>query len=591
MAFMDRTRDYWDTLRRQRFGSRPSLMTPDSRGQQQPEPEWRRTGQQADMGVSNILQGMKQPWNRWQGNAVQPTPPTQAQGLVGPQQPESKIRVPEQKESPGLLKRIGAATAAGGGAMSAAASRPGASFWEALGAFGPQFSDVYTENQRYLAEQEQRQAEEDRRVRAEDRIVEDRELAATERTRLATAQSELASGLNPTDAATMIAMGPAGLAWGQERVRTQNQATTARNYLDNNTDRAMNPLGSDKIDFVMSMAPEHIASWVIQDQENQRLYEGTRDSLAFTMHNGSQIEDLTPDEISQIDEIAGNEVLAPIIMENYLRKDPLTVIDLDSGEVVVMRGEEIVQRFPAGTSEEEAVAIAALVEGAVTAGQDYQSDRSRRKLAAFDVAIEAVDGLDASNFGLAGWKRFTRGIEKWAGAGNEYDKAIALQNAWRELGITNLDFLKGSTTDFEYGEVIGMEGNFDLSKEALLNNLTARLRTYAGGMERNNRLLHEKAKLAPEDFLGLGVQFNSHDVPDFLWKEMQTRLDSRPKERDSDGILIDPEARWLEYLMSGEQAYTGRVSRTLPNVTRDQVQQLRTDDQQRDRSDYMSRPY
>ena len=77
MAFMDRTRDYWDTLRRQRFGSRPNLMTPDPRGQQQPEPAWRQSGQKADMGVSNILQGMKQPWNRWQGNAVQPTPPPQ----------------------------------------------------------------------------------------------------------------------------------------------------------------------------------------------------------------------------------------------------------------------------------------------------------------------------------------------------------------------------------------------------------------------------------------------------------------------------------------------------------------------------------
>jgi len=502
MAFMDRTRDYWDTLRRQRFGSRPNLMTPTPRGQQQPEPAWTQSGQQALMRVSDPLQRMRRntspdPYATadYQDQFIpKSTPP---QGLVGPQQPESKIRVPEQKESPGLLKRIGAATAAGGGAMSAAASRPGASFWEALGAFGPQFSDVYTENQRYLAEQEQE-------AREEARIIEDREIAAAERQRLTTARTGLEAavssigetgGLTPTQLQQVrqISLSDPGAAMQlANQYESENKTGTfTGRFLEGLEPEYREDLeGSGQI--ALLNAPNSVFS---TDQKlDLILTHGTEisrranaiDPLLERIYNLDDRTRATPEQLEHVKYIAKNPQYAELMLRSPIHWDKIDTGP--GGEVQYWRDDQLITTADRADDPMEAGILDSIEEG-----YGMLSNRGgRAALYQYKRAMEAVERIneaafDDKNLLRKAWNVFTQRVRN--SPENRTAHLAELEGAWAALGFENLSAFVGPTSDYEFGIAQALNGSMALSKEALKRHMRQMYRIKLTEIAEHNNLV------------------------------------------------------------------------------------------------------
>ena len=152
MRFLDATRGHFGGR-----GVRNNMLQndPRRRRQVQEEPAWRRTGQQANMRVSDILQNMRQPWQN-----VQKTYGADRQQVQGPQ-----VAVPPPPpKQPGFFGRpgVGAGMTSAGAGMMQAASQPGATFLGSLGQGLMLGQKGYTEGKRYrdqqalLASQEER---------------------------------------------------------------------------------------------------------------------------------------------------------------------------------------------------------------------------------------------------------------------------------------------------------------------------------------------------------------------------------------------------------------------------------------------------
>jgi len=551
MAFTDYTKDYWDRLRRQRFGSRPSLMTPTPRGQQQPEPAWTQSGQQALMRVSDPLQRMRRntspdPYATadYQDQFIpKSTPP---QGLVGSPELESKIRVPEQKESPGLLKRIGAATAAGGGAMSAAASRPGASFWEALGAFGDPFSKTYTENERYRAEQEQEAREEARKVRIQERIEEDRGLDTRQRTRVDQALTAVISGLPPDKQAQARAMGIEGLEWARNEVQRQDFATSAANWWETN---------SEKVDpgdrALWDALPGDAQAKFIMDQEAEWENEGAAAYGLAAQWYGRDFATLPQSAQDHITAISKNQGMA-----ETLATMPVSVRLLDlpdgSAELRDNRGRLLKSYLPG--EEEEDPFFEGQVEAIQAQGEIYGGLHHPRVIGAYKDGIGVLHNFAPDETQLADLKAARRDARLLLGDGDSAAAAAKLEMAWGEIGLPNLQFLKGSTTDREMDKMIAMEGDWEQSRDYLIEIMTRRLRNELSSMEEYNRKLFELGLDNPEKVMrDYGVQIMSDDLPTLMWTELQNRK--------NDPNISDEEKRWLDYLMSGGRSYIGGKQR------------------------------
>lgn len=571
MAFMDQTRDYWDMLRKKRFGSRQP-PPPPSRGQFAPQAYDQMfmgtPAGQNPIGADPPVIGQAQAagWRGPTAGSPYNTRPQQArqfmnaaplasqnvmpdigQTLAQARRVGSGIQTPEKKQSPGLLKRIGAATAAGGGAMSAAASRPGASFWEALGAFGPQFSDVYTENQRYLAEQEQEAREEARKVRIQERIEEDRGLDTRQRTRVDQALTAVISGLPTDKQAQARAMGIEGLEWARNEVQRQDFATSAANWWETN---------SEKVDpgdrALWDALPGDAQAKFIMDQEAEWENEGAAGlALASQWYGVDDISRLPQNIQDHITAISKNQGMAETLATT---RPSITFFDTPNGggELRDNRGRLLKSYLPG--EEEEDPFFEGQVEAIQAQGDLYGGLHHPRVIGAYKDGIGVLHNFAPDETQLADLKAARRDARLLIGDGESAAAAAKLEMAWGEIGLPNLQFLKGSTTDREMDKMIAMEGDWEQSRDYLIEIMTRRLRNELSSMEEYNRKLFELGLDNPEKVMrDYGVQIMSDDLPGLMWTELQNRK--------NDPNISDEEKRWLDYLMSGPRSYIGGPQR------------------------------
>jgi len=584
MAFTDYTRDYFDRRQRDRFPNRSPLY--GQFGRQPPPPP---RGQFAPQAYDQMFMGTpigQNPMSAappvigqaqaagWRGPTVgspYDTRPRQARQFMnaaplasrsivpdvrqtlaqagrvggGIPTPESKIRVPEQKGSPGLLKRIGAATASGGSAMSAAASRPGASFWEALGAFGEPFSETYTENERYRAEQEQEALEEARKVRIQERIEEDRGLEATQRTRVDRALRAVISGLPPDKQAQALAMGVEGLEWAQTEVQRQDFATSAANWWETN---------SEKVDpgdrALWAALPGDAQAKFIMDQEAEWENEGAAAYALAAQWYGTEFAMLPQSVQDHITKISKNQGMA-----EQLATMPVSVRLLDlpdgSAELRDNRG-RLLRSYLAG--EEEDPFFEGRVEAILAQSDIYGGLHHPRVIGAYKDGLQVLHDFAPDETQLADLKAARRDARLLIGDGESAAAAAKLELSWGEIGLPNLQFLKGSTTDREMDKMIAMEGDWSQSRDYLIELMTRRLRNELSSMEEYNRRLSELGLDNPEQIMrDYGVQIMSTDVPTLMWEELQNRK--------NDPYISDKEKEWLDYLMSGPRSYIGGPQR------------------------------
>ena len=580
MAFTDRTRDYWDMLRKKRFGSRQS-PPPPSRGQFAPQAYDQMfmgtPAGQNPIGADPPVIGQAQAagWRGPTAGSPYNTRPQQArqfmnaaplasqnvmpdigQTLAQARRVGSGIQTPEKKQSPGLLKRIGAATASGGGAMSAAASRPGASFWEALGAFGPEFSKTYTENERYRAEQEQE-------AREEARIVEDRGIAATERQRLETARLGLegavtsigeTGGLTPTqlNQIRQIALSDPGAAMQlANQYESENKTGTfTGRFLEGLEPEYREDLeGSGQI--ALLNAPNSVFS---TDQKlDLILTHGTEisrranaiDPLLERIYNLDDRTRATPEQLEHAKYIAKNPQYAELMLRSPIHWDTLDTGP--GGEVQYWRDDKLITTANRADDPMQSGVLDSIEEG-----YNLISGRGgRAALYQYKRALEAVERIhesafDNKNLLRKGWDVFTQRIR------NSPEQRTAhlaeLENAWQQLGFENLSVFVGPTSDYEFGIASALNGSMALSKEALKRHMRQMYRIKLTEIAEHNNLTLSSI---PENQQGLRDRYlvRLHDVD----------LDTKTREYYEGQLGTPLSSPGHAMMLSGERPFTGAL--------------------------------